>query len=82
MTNLFSTDARGSRRAPKATCAKCHHDFTLGVNGIETEEGSVCDDCGNVVRDLGGYAWVSQPKMCMCYEIAGDNPKCTVHGGG
>lgn len=81
-SSIFSVIARNSQQAPTTNCIHCHHPFTLGVNGIETSKGDVCDNCANVVRDQAGYAWVSQPEMCMCYELAGDNPDCTVHGGG
>lgn len=80
-SSLFSVIARGENRAPTVTCHKCHRPFVLGVAGIVTSDGNECDHCANVVRDRAGFAWTSQPKMCMCYHLVGDNPKCVVHGG-
>lgn len=40
------------------TCPKCHKKFTLGVDGVEDQDGVIkCDACAGVVRDANGYAW-------------------------
>lgn len=78
--SLFSCVARGDSRAPRVFCKKCHHEMTLGVNGISTDGGDLCDSCANVVRGADGFAWTSEPNICMCYELMGDNHHCPVHG--
>ena len=82
LASMFSTAARNSSAAPLVQCIKCHRQFHLGVNGIEIDDGAICDNCGFVVRDVAGFAWTSKPKICMCFEIAGDNDNCPVHGHG
>lgn len=77
----MSGQIQNASQAPVVQCFKCHQDFILGVEGIETKNGTICDSCGYVVRDREGFAWTSQPNMCMCFECAGDNDECPVHGG-
>lgn len=60
-------------------CTKCHKTVTLGVNAITTRHGTRCDNCANVVRDIAGMAWSTEPNLCTCCEYAGEDPECPVH---
>jgi hypothetical protein len=43
--------------AKKCTCTKCGKTFRMGYDGVEGDNGPVCDPCGDIERDLNGYAW-------------------------
>jgi hypothetical protein len=46
---------------PTCTCHICQRQFSLGVDGIWTADGELCDKCAGVERDqTQGFAWFIQ----------------------
>lgn len=35
----------------------------------------------DITDELAARGYVDVPRLCSCFEIAGDNPACPVHGG-